>query len=69
MKPAEHKQYLIDSIAEMQAFIDKAIGNIYDRRDTITEQSLTVMHGIIARKKANIEQFKTILQSTYNTAI
>lgn len=65
----EHKQYLVNSISEMQAFIDKVIGNIYDRRDTISEQSLKTMYEIIDRKKANIDQFKTILQSTYNTAI
>lgn len=65
----QHKQYLIDSIAEMQAFIDKCNANIYDRRDTISGKSLTAMYGIIERKEANINQFKHLLLSQYNTAI
>lgn len=65
----EHKQYLIDSISEMNAFIDKVIANIYDRRDTISEKSMQAMYGIIDRKKENIARFKTMLTTQYNHTI
>jgi hypothetical protein len=66
MTQAEHKQYLIDSITEMELFIDKMIANIYDRRDTIGDKSLNAMYGIMDRKKANIAQFKRILREEHN---
>lgn len=69
MTPAQHKQYLIDSIAEMDSFIDKVICNIYDRRDTISESSLSAMQGIIDRKKKNIVEFRELLQAQYNHTI
>ena len=65
----EHKQYLIDSIAEMQAFIDKIISKIYEQRDTISDNSLNIFYGIIDRKKANIKQFADLLSTQYNHSI
>lgn len=69
MIPAQHKQYLIDSIAEMELFIDKIIATIYERRDIITDRALNTYYGIIDRKKANIEQFKQLLATQYNHTI
>lgn len=69
MTQTQHKKYLIDSIAEMETFIDKVIGNIYDRRDTITPNTLHVLNGIIDRKRENIERFKELLNSEYSHTI
>ncbi len=66
MTQAEHKQYLIDSIVEMEAFIDKIIGKLYEGRETLTESSVNTFNGIIDRKKANIAQFKELLSTQYN---
>jgi hypothetical protein len=64
----EHKQYLIDSIAEMQLFVDKVINKIYDQ-PCISESKLATYHRIIDNKIANIQQFKEMLASKYNHII
>lgn len=71
MKPdtLEHKQYLIDSINEMNAFIDKCINKLYTDRETISETAAKAIAGVIDRKRANVNYFKALLQSQYNTAI
>lgn len=70
MKPdtLEHKQYLIDSINEMNTFIDKCIDKLYTDRETISETAAKVIAGVIDRKRDNIKLFKDLLQSQYNTA-
>jgi hypothetical protein len=69
MTPAQHKQYLIDSIGEMEAFVDKIIGKIYEQRDTISDNSLKTFYGIIDRKKEAISEFKQILATEYDYII
>lgn len=69
MTQNEHKQYLIDSISEMEVFIDKIIGKLYEGRETLTESSVKTFQGIIDRKKANIVQFKELLRTQYNHAL
>jgi len=69
MTPTQHKQHLIDSIYEMQSFINKIIGNIQERRETITSKSLATFYGIIDRKNENIHQFKQLLKEQYNHTI
>lgn len=63
---AAHKQYLIDSIAEMQAFCAKLEVKINETNNTITGRA---MCGIYSRKQESIARFKALLQSQYNTAI
>lgn len=65
----EHKQYLIDSVAEMEDFVGKLIGKLYDGRETLTAASVKTFQGIIERKQANIAQFKQLLQTQYNHTI
>jgi len=62
----QHKQYLIDSIAEMEAFCAKLEVKINETSNDITGHA---MCGIYSRKQENIAQFKALLQSQYNTAI
>lgn len=68
MTPTEHKQYLITSITEMETFVDKCIDKLQSG-DITTETAAKTIAGIIDRKLANINQFKALLQSQYNTAI
>lgn len=65
MTPQAHKQYLIDGITEMELFISRCINNIYERRDTISKQSLSAMHGVIDRKKENIAQYRELLRKEH----
>lgn len=62
----QHKQYLIDSITEMQAFCAKLEIKINETNNDMAHHQ---MRGIYSRKQENIAQFKAILQSQYNTAI
>lgn len=65
MTPQAHKQYLIDGITEMELLINRIINNIYERADTISEESLNAMYGIIDRKKANIAQYRELLRKEH----
>lgn len=62
----EHKQYLIDSINEMNTFIDKCIDKLYTDRETISETSAKTIAGVIDRKRANVNLFKELLRTQYN---
>lgn len=62
MTPAQHKQYLIDSIAKMQAFCDKLAAKM----DTCNnDMSYNGFRKVYAAKQANIEQFKQLLHKQY----
>jgi hypothetical protein len=61
-----HKQYIIDSITEMRMFINKMENNIRDNGEAFSDATISTMRGIIARKKANIAQFKELLKDEYN---
>lgn len=65
----EHKQYLIDSIDEMNAFIDKCIVKLYTDRETISETAAKAIASVIDRKRANVNQFKELLRSQFNHLI
>ncbi len=65
MTPTEHKQYLINSIEEMETFIDKCIAKLY-KGEIATEVGAKAIANVIDRKKANIRQFKELLRTKYN---
>lgn len=69
MTPIEHKQYLIDSIAEMEAFNAKLTAKIETEQRNIGELALLAMCGIVDRKDKSIRKFKETLRTKYNHVI
>lgn len=61
-----HKQYLIDSIAEMESFCAKLEIKINETNNDMTGHALC---GIYSRKQENIARFKDILRTKYDHII
>jgi hypothetical protein len=62
MTPAQHKQYLIDSIVEMEAFCDKLAAKMENCNN---DMSYHGFRKVYFSKKENIEQFKQLLRKQY----
>jgi hypothetical protein len=65
MTPAQHKQYLIDSIVEMEAFNAKLTRKIETDQQYMSDTVLQSMCNIVDRKDENIRQFKQLLREQY----
>jgi hypothetical protein len=63
MTPIQHKQYLIDSIAEMNAFCAKLEIKINETNNEVTGNAIC---GIYSRKQESITKFKQLLKEQYN---
>jgi hypothetical protein len=62
----QHKQYLIDSIHGMQAFVTRLEHKVETQGETMNEISLASIRGVVQRKNANISEFKQLLKDQYN---
>lgn len=62
MSPAQHKQYLIDSINEMQSFCDKLAAKMENCNN---DMSYHGFRKVYASKKENISYFKHLLRLQY----
>ena len=61
----EHMQYLIDSIAEMEAFNAKLARKIELEQHNMSDGVLLAMCNIVDRKDENIQQLKRRLADQY----
>lgn len=68
MTPQQHRQYLIDSIHEMEKFNERLIAKIEAEQANMSEAALQGMCGMVDRKDANIATLKALLQEKYGYA-